>query len=155
MPKSIWLFREQLTRAGAVERLSARFDRVLRKAGYLAMGGQIVNATIIEARRPRLTRSEKATIKGWRRPSGWPKGKRAQTETEGRWMLRRGRRQSPAPGKLHERTRSEFVIPVFGYKDHLGIDRRHDFIRSFAVTDAAAHDGRQLGKLLDPRNPAS
>jgi transposase, IS5 family len=46
-------------------------------------------------------------------------------------------------------------VPVFGYKNHLGIDRRHGFIRTFAVTDAAAHDGRQLGQLLDPGNTAS
>jgi transposase, IS5 family len=45
--KTIWLFREQLTRAGAVERLFQRFDAVLRAAGYLAMGGQIVDATVI------------------------------------------------------------------------------------------------------------
>ena len=45
--KTIWLFREQLTRAGAVERLFGRFDAVLRDAGYLAMGGQIVDATVI------------------------------------------------------------------------------------------------------------
>jgi IS5 family transposase len=47
------------------------------------------------------------------------------------------------------------VIPVFGYKNHLGVDRRHGFIRSFTVTDAATHDGRQLGRLLDPDNTAS
>jgi Transposase DDE domain len=47
------------------------------------------------------------------------------------------------------------VIPLFGYKNHLGIDRRHGFIRTFAVTDAAAHEGRQLGRLLDPGNTAS
>jgi transposase, IS5 family len=46
------------------------------------------------------------------------------------------------------------VIPVFGYKNHLSIDHRHGFIRTFAVTDAAAHDGRQFGKLLDLENTA-
>jgi hypothetical protein len=34
------------------------------------MGGQIVDATVIEARRPRLTRAEKATIKGGGVPVG-------------------------------------------------------------------------------------
>jgi len=33
---------------------------------------------------------------------------------------------------------------VFGYKNHLGIDVRHGFIRSWAVTDAARHDGHLL-----------
>ena len=119
------------------------------------MGGQIVDATVIQARRPRLTRSEKATITGGGVPSGWSKAKRAQMDTEGRWTLKRGRQRSAEPSEPHERTRSELVIPVFGYKNHLGIDRRHGFIRSFAVTDAARHDGRQLGRLLDPHNTAS
>src|SRR5512134_3840388 len=51
--KTIWLYREQLTRAGAIDRLFERFDAVLRERGYLAMGGQIVDATVVEARRPR------------------------------------------------------------------------------------------------------
>jgi IS5 family transposase len=151
--KTIWLFREQLTRAGAVERLFARFDAVLREAGYLAMGGQIVDATVVQARRPRLSKDEKATVKGGGVPAAWSQAKRAQMDTEGRWTLKRGRRR---PGReRHEQAQSELVIPVFGYKNHLGIDRRHGFIRSFTVTDAAAHDGRQLGGLLDPHNTAS
>jgi transposase len=52
--KTIWLYREQLARAGAAEQLFARFDALLRAKGWLAMGGQIVDATVIEARRPRL-----------------------------------------------------------------------------------------------------
>jgi transposase, IS5 family len=153
--KTIWLFREQLARAGAVERLFGRFDAVLRAAGYLAMGGQIVDATVIQARRPRLTKDEKATVKGGAVPAGWSKAKRAQMDTDGRWTLKRGRKRSADPRKAHEPARSELVIPVFGYKNHLGIDRRHGLIRSFIVTDAARHDGRQLGKLLDPHNTAS
>ena len=46
------------------------------------------------------------------------------------------------------------MIPVFGYKNHVGIDRHHGFIRTFTVTDAAKHDGRQLGALLDGENTA-
>jgi transposase, IS5 family len=153
--KTIWLLREQLTRAGAVERLFRRFDAMLREAGYLAMGGQIVDATVIQARRPRLSQDEKATVKGGTVPEGWSRAKRAQMDTEGRWTLKRGRKRSAEPGASHERTQSELVIPVFGYKNHLGIDRRHGFIRSFVVTDAARHDGGQLGRLLDPHNTAS
>ena len=44
---------------------------------------------------------------------------------------------------------------MFGYKNHVGIDRRHGLIRTFTVTDAAAHDGGQLARLLDPDNTAS
>ena len=152
--KTTWLFREQLTRAGAIERLFASFDAVLRQAGYLAMAGQIVDATVVEARRPRLTQNEKATVKAGAVPAAWSKARRAQMDTDARWTLKRGRRR-PAADQSSHRPQTELVIPVFGYKNHLSIDRRHGFIRSFAVTDAAAHDGRQLGRLLDANNTAS
>jgi IS5 family transposase len=153
--KTIWLFREQLTKAGAIDRLFQRFDAVLRAAGYLAMGGQIVDATVVEARRPRLTRDEKTTIKGGGIPETWSKAKRAQMDRDGRWTIKRGRKRAAGQSEPHGRVQTELVIPVFGYKNHLGSDRRHGFIRSFVVTDAARHDGRQLGRLLDPKNTAS
>ena len=43
--KTIWLFREHLTQARAVENLFARFDKHLTKAGYLPFaqsGGQLL-----------------------------------------------------------------------------------------------------------------
>ena len=44
---------------------------------------------------------------------------------------------------------------MFGYKNHVGIDREHGFVRRFTVTHAAAHDGAQLSAVLDPGNTAS
>jgi transposase, IS5 family len=41
--KTIWLYREQLARAGAINRLFGWFDAILGERGYLAMGGQIVD----------------------------------------------------------------------------------------------------------------
>ena len=46
------------------------------------------------------------------------------------------------------------MIPVFGYRDHLWIDRQHGFVRRFAVTHSAAHEGPQLGPVLDSGNTA-
>jgi transposase len=43
--KTVWLYREQLARAGAIETLFARFDAALAERGYLAMGGQIIDAS--------------------------------------------------------------------------------------------------------------
>src|SRR5690606_6224855 len=40
--RTIWLFRERLTRAGAIQALFERFDVMLRAAGYIAMSGQII-----------------------------------------------------------------------------------------------------------------
>jgi IS5 family transposase len=153
--KTIWLYREQLTQAGAIERLFVGFDRALRDAGYLAMSGQIVDATVVEARRPRLTEGERAMVKGGVVPEAWSPAKRAQMDTDGRWTITRGRHRPPDAGEPQARVAAAIAVPVFGYKNHLGIDRRHGFIRRFAVTDAATHDGHQLGQLLDPDNTAS
>ncbi len=37
--RTIWLFRERLTKAGAIKVLFERFDTMLRDAGYIAMSG--------------------------------------------------------------------------------------------------------------------
>jgi transposase, IS5 family len=46
-------------------------------------------------------------------------------------------------------------VPVFGYKNHVGIDRGFGFLRRYTVTHAAAYDGGQLGAVLDRDNTAS
>ena len=61
--KTIWAFRERLTRAGAIEGLFARFDEAIRDAGYIAMNGQIVDSSLISAPRQRNREEEKKAIK--------------------------------------------------------------------------------------------
>ena len=151
--KTIWLYREQLTRAGALQHAFDRFDAMLRERGYLAMGGQIVDATIIEARRPRLTQDEKQAVRQGQVPQGWSKPRTRQVDRDGRWTLKRGRKPKPPEGMAQRTT--PIAVPVFGYKNHLGIDRTHGLIRRFVVTHAARHDGSQLGAVLDPHNTAS
>ena len=51
--------------------------------------------------------------------------------------------------------RVDIAVPVFGYKNHVGIDRRHGLIRTWAVTDAARYEGALLPGLLDKSNTAS
>ena len=46
-------------------------------------------------------------------------------------------------------------MPAFGYKTHIGIDRRHGLIRTWTATDAARHDGAQLPSLVSKANTAS
>ena len=152
--KTIWLYREQLARAGAAEQLFARFDALLRAKGWLAMGGQIVDATVIEARRPRLTQAEKDTIKGGGVPAAWKPARRAQIDRDGRWTIKRGKKREAAPGAGHQR-RTEIAVPAFGYKNHIGIDRAFGFLRRYQITHAAAYDGAQLGTVLDRDNTAS
>ena len=46
---TIWLFREALVEAGLIDKLFDRFSQHLRAKGYIARGGQIVDATIVSA----------------------------------------------------------------------------------------------------------
>ena len=150
--KTIWLFREHLAKTGAVERLFERFDRYLRQNGYLAMGGQIVDASIIEAPKQRLTKGEKEAIRDGQVPPEWEDkpAKRRQKDTDARWTLKRGRAKVDENGKA----RQGLIIPAYGYKNHISVDRRHKLIRKWLVTDASAHDGARLADLLDAENTA-
>ncbi|WP_418208628.1 transposase [Azospirillum humicireducens] len=61
--KTIWLFREAVVTAVAMEELFARFDAGLKERGYFALGGQIVDASIVEAPRQRLSKEEERHIR--------------------------------------------------------------------------------------------
>ena len=79
---TIWTFREALTRAkiggvSAIEALFRRFDVMLSVAGYIAMGGQIVDATMVAAPKQRNTEDEKRAIKEGRIPEAWASSRRS------------------------------------------------------------------------------
>jgi len=47
--KTLWLFREQLTRHGLIDKLFQRFDEQLWASGLMPKGGQIVDASLVRA----------------------------------------------------------------------------------------------------------
>jgi len=59
---TVWLFCERLVKAKAIDKLFARFDVMLKDRGYLAMGGQIIDASVVPAPKQRNTKEEKAAI---------------------------------------------------------------------------------------------
>jgi IS5 family transposase len=152
--KTIWLFREHLTQARAAENLFARFDKHLSTAGYLAMGGQIVDATIVAAPKQRNSDGEKADIKAGKVPEEWKDkpAKLRQKDRDGRWTVKFSKAKADEEGKTRQR---DIAVPAFGYKNHASIDRRHGFIRGWNVTSASAYDGAQLRNVLDKNNTGS
>ncbi|WP_158601052.1 transposase [Teichococcus wenyumeiae] len=106
-----------------------------------------------ESPRQKLTIEEKAIIRDGGTPEGWSRAKRAQKDRDARWTLKRGRTKPRPEGT--QRQAILIAVPAFGYKSHIGIDRRHGLIRSWAVTDAAQHDSRSFAGLLDPENTTS
>lgn len=149
---TIWTFREQLSKAGAIKGLFDRFDTALREAGYLAMSGQLLDATIVAAPKQRNNDGEKADIKAGRIPEDWQAkpAKLRQKDRDARWTVKFSKAKPRADGK----PQVDLAVPAFGYKNHISTDRRHGLIRKWLVSDAAAHDGARLGDLLDKTNTA-
>ncbi len=138
---------------GAVEKLFARFGAHLKDAGYPAMGGQIVDATIVAAPRQRMTDAGKEIVKGGGIPPDWQANPRkpAQKDRDARWTLKPGRRKTRPDGTAT----GAIATPVFGCKSHIDADRHHGFVRTWIVTDAARHDGRVAGGLVEKANTGS
>ena len=82
---TIWTFREALTRATlggkpAIEVLFRAYKAALTKAGFLAMGGQIIDAFLVPAPKQRNTEDEKPRSRrdrsprhGRPSPPSWPR----------------------------------------------------------------------------------
>lgn len=136
--KTVWMYREHLAQAGVIEALFEDFDGYLEKQCYLAMGGQIIDASIVAVPKQRNSRDENAKIKEGETPQGWEDNpaRRCQKDTDARWTKKHG--------KSH-----------YGYKNHVNIDRRHKLVRRYQVTDAAVHDSQVIEDILDPDNTAS
>jgi IS5 family transposase len=132
---TVWLFREALAKAGLVAKLFALFNQHLEAKGYIARGGQIVDATIVSVPVQRNSRSENAAIKAGKTPAGWQEkpAKNAQKDKDARWT------------KKHDQS-------FYGYKNHIGIDRTHKLIRRYTETDASVHDSQMLDDVLDKSN---
>jgi len=136
--KTVWLYREALAQAGKVDDLFKLFDKHLARQGYIARGGQILDASIVPVPHNHNTREENAAIKGGEAPEGWENkpAKRSQKDVDARWTKKHG--------KSH-----------YGYKNHVNVDRMHKLIRRYHVSDAALHDSQAVDELLIRGNTAS
>ena len=66
---TLWLFREKLAKAGLIEKLFDRFDQHLAAKGYMARGGQIIDASIVPVPTQRNSRDENAELQAGRTPA--------------------------------------------------------------------------------------
>jgi transposase len=143
---TIWTFREALTRAQidgepAIQVLFRAYEAALTRAGFLAMGGQIIDASLVAAPKQRNTDEEKREIRAGRVPQAWSDkpAKLAQKDRDARWTVKFSKAKPADDGS----PRIDLAVPAFGYKNHIGIDRRHGLIRTWTATDASRHDGAQ------------
>ena len=136
--KTVWLYRGALAQAGKVEAVFALFDGHLARQGYIARGGQILDASIVPVRCPHNTRAENKAIKAGEVPEDWADkpAKRCQKDVDARWTKKHG--------KSH-----------YGYKNHVNVDRMHKLIRRYHVSAAAVHDSQAVDALLTRGNTGS
>ena len=136
--KTVWLCREGLAQAGVVETLFKQFDGYLARQGYIARGGQILDASIVPVPRNHNTREENKAIKAGEMPEGWADkpARRSQKDTDARWTKKHG--------KSH-----------YGYKNHVNVDRKHKLVRRYHVSNAALHDSQAVDHLLMQGNTGS
>lgn len=131
--KTIWLFRESLKKADIFSELFDEFDRFLRRNGFEAQKGQIIDASIVSAPKQRNSREENRKIKAGEEVTGWSASKQRQKDTDARWTKKNSK-------------------SYFGYKNHVSVDVKNKFIRKFDVTDASIHDSQVFKDLLDDGN---
>src|SRR5450830_1482659 len=135
---TLWLFREKLAKAGLIEKLFEQFGRHLEAKGYIARGGQIVDATIVPVPKQRNSREENEAVKAGKTPKEWQKNraKNRQKDKDARWTKKHGK-------------------SFYGYKNHVNADAKHKLIRRYEVTDAAVHDSQALDALLSKGNTSA
>ena len=151
---TIRMFRERLTSAGALDTLFTDFDRQLNARGYLPMGGQIVDATLLAAPKQWNTETEKAAVKeGKSAAEIWADepAKARQKDTDARWTLKFAKARPTANG----RPQPDIAIPSFGYKSNISICKAFGFVRKGKTTDGSRYDGRMLREVVTNDNTAS
>ncbi len=135
---TLWLFRETLAKAGLIEKLFERFGQHLEAKGYIARGGQIVDATIVPVPKQRDSRDENDDVKAGKTPEAWetnPANNR-QKDKDARWTKKHGK-------------------SFYGYKNHVNADATHKLIRQYDVTDASVHDSQKFDGLLNQANASA
>ena len=98
---------------------------------------------------------EKKAIKDGCIPDDWKDkpAKLRQKDRDARWTVKYTKAKPREDGSTPP---VDLAIPVFGYQNHISLDRGFGFIRKWSATDAAAYEGRRLRDgLLDKTNTAS
>lgn len=134
--KTIWLFREKLTKAGIIETLFLTFKDLLNREGYFLKKGSIIDASFVEAPRQRNTREQNKIIKEGGIPEEWKadtpemKHKIAQKDVDARWAKKNQENH-------------------YGYKDHAKVDILTKLITGYTVTSAEVNDSQALPGLVE------
>ena len=128
---TIWTFKERLIKAGASESVFDAVNRQLAKHGYIARGGQMIDASIVQAPKQSLSKEEKAIVDEGAMPAEWKPAQRRQKDLDARWTKKHGK-------------------SYFGYKVSANADKRYKLVRK--ISTASEHDTMHFEDVLDPAN---
>lgn len=128
--KTVWVWRERLKKNDLMGDISAAVSGQLERAGFVARGGQIIDASIVSAPIQRNTREENAAIKEGKVPADWTAAKRSQKDVQAHWTRKNNKY-------------------YYGYKLHANLDRQWGFIRQAQVTPASVTDTTMFEAVLD------
>lgn len=133
--KTIWLFRETLTKSGEEKMLFELFKEQMENKGILTRTGSIVDASFVEAPKQRNTRDENERIKNGEIPEEWKKSpdKLRQKDTDARWTKKNNENH-------------------YGYKNHIKIDKVSKLIVDYDVTSASVHDSQRIVQLVEAQD---
>lgn len=88
---TLWTFKERLIKAGASQRIFEAVSRQLERHGYIARGGQMVDASIVPAPKQALSKDEKEIVAQDAMPAEWTPAKRRQKDVQARWTKKHGK----------------------------------------------------------------
>ena len=130
--KTVWLFREELTKAGLVEKIFNQFKEYLASKELIFNEGKIIDASFTNAPKQRNTKEENEIIKSGKGDELWNDNpnKKCHKDIDARWT------------KKNDET-------FYGYKNHAKVDSKSKIISDYVVTSAEVHDSQILDKILD------
>lgn len=122
--RTLWSFKQRLAQGGLGGR--AIFEVVsvqLQQHGYLPRGGQVVDASIVQAPITQLRSPERETLNEGKTPEGWNTKRVQHTDRDARWKLIR--RVEVTPANVNDGQTLGAVLDTANTRDRLLADRGH------------------------------
>ncbi len=129
---TLWNFENRIGEVGA----QALFDgvsRQLMKRGFIARGGQMIDATLVPAPKQKISRKEREIIEQKATPAEWKPAQRRQKDTDATWTKKHGK-------------------SYYGYKLSVNVDKRYKVIRKIVTDTARTGDSGHFDTVFDPVN---
>lgn len=133
--KTVWSFRERMSKLGLEKTIFEQFNSFLEEKELIFNEGKLVDASFTIAPRQRNSREENKKIKEGKDDELWNEkpNKKCHKDIDARWTKKNN-------------------ATFYGYKNHTKVDSKSKFIDNYCVTDASVHDSQALEELLTEKD---